>query len=124
MSELATDRNPASEDRSFGLPPVFYAVTIAGYLGFLAVMAMAVMNAELGLPMAIIALFLVVVFTVPFACVRVGGRNIVRFRAFRQRGIEIATGHLGGGAAAVQVLIIPLLVLFWGVVFGLIAVLE
>ena len=31
------------------------------------------------------------------------------------RGIQTATGPLSGGAALVQVLILPALILFWGV---------
>ena len=45
-------------DRSFGLPAGLYIATVGCYLAFLAVMAMALMNAELVIPMVIFAFFI------------------------------------------------------------------
>lgn len=43
---------------------------------------------------------------------------------FRNRGIETATGHLTSRAAAVQVLILPVLIFLWGVSIAVIAALT
>jgi hypothetical protein len=41
--------------------------------------------------------------------------------AFLEKGIATYTGHNSGGAAAVQVLLLPVMILFWGTAVVIIA---
>jgi hypothetical protein len=113
-------------DRSFELPTGLYAATVALYLGFVGVMALAFMNAGLVLPMVIFAFFIVAAFGTPMIWAWMNPEKRQRamsYGTFRHRGIQTATGHLAGGAAAVQVLILPVLIFIWGVTVAIIAAL-
>jgi hypothetical protein len=113
-------------DRSFELPVGLYAATVALYLGFVGVMALSFMNPGLVLPMVIFALFIVAGFGTPMLWARMNPEKSQRpmsYGTFRHRGIQTATGHLVGGAAAVQVLILPVLIFCWGVAVAVIAAL-
>lgn len=114
-------------DRSFGLPTGLYVATVAAYMGFIAVMALALMNPGLVIPMAIFALFVVAGFGVPTVWVRMNPANDSRaltFYQFRHRGIETLTGRLSAGQASVQVLILPVLILAWGLTCSVIIALT
>lgn len=105
-------------DRSFELPTGLYVATVGLYLGFIGVMALAFMNPGLVLPMVIFAVFIVSFFGVPALWARMQPANPqqpMRWTTFRNKGIQTATGPLDGGAAAVQVLILPVLIFVWGV---------
>ncbi|WP_254514985.1 hypothetical protein [Novosphingobium sp. G106] len=90
-------------------------------------MALSFMNPELVLPMVIFTLFIVAGFGTPTLWVRMNPektRHAMSYGTFRHRGIQTATGHLAGGAAAVQVLILPVLIFCWGVAVAVIAALA
>jgi hypothetical protein len=111
-------------DRTFGLPTGLYVGTVLGYLGFLGVMSLAFMNAELALPMIAFALSIVAGFGVPTMWARMNPakrQGAMSYGTFRHRGIETATGLLSGGAATVQVLILPVLIFLWGIAAAVIA---
>jgi hypothetical protein len=112
-------------DRCFELPTGLYAATVALYLGFIAVMAVVLINPELVLPMVIFAFFIVAGFGTPALWARmnpVKQQRPMSWGTFRHRGIQTATGHLGAGAAAVQVLILPALIFLWGITAAIIAI--
>lgn len=114
-------------DRSFELPTGIYVTTVAAYLGFIAVMAMSFMNPGLVLPLAICGIFIFAAFGVPMLWNRMAPANAQRamtYPTFLYRGVETATGHLAGTAAAVQVLILPVLIFAWGVAVAVIAALT
>ena len=105
-------------DRSFELPTALYVATVAAYFGFLAVMGAAFMNPGLALPMVAFVIAIVGGFGLGAKWVRMKPENHQRplsYGRFRNRGIEIATGHLDGASAMVQVLILPVLILLWGI---------
>ena len=111
-------RRNAPLDRSFELPTALYATTVALFLGYIALMAVGFANPEMILPVAIFVLFIVAAFGVPALWVRLQPDNPVRAMTmirFRENGIETETGHCGAGAASVQVLILPVLLMAWGV---------
>lgn len=113
-------------DRGFELPTGLYVATVVAYLAFLGVLASAFMNPGLAIPMAICVLFVFAAFGTPMAWVRMRSENrrqAMRFQTFMNQGIQTATGHLDGGAAAVQVLILPVLILFWGICVAVVAAL-
>jgi len=112
-----------SIDRSFELPTGLYAATVGLYLTFLAVMSLCFMNPSLAIPMAVIVLLIVAAFAVPTLWVRMNPENRrhpLSWGNLHSRGIETGSGHLDGGAAVVQVLILPVLILFWGLSIALI----
>jgi hypothetical protein len=112
-------------DRCFELPTGLYAATVALYLGFIAVMAVVLMNPELVLPMVIFAFFIIAGFGTPSLWARMNPAKRERamsWSTFRHRGIQTATGRLGAGAATVQVLILPTLIFVWGVAAATIAI--
>ena len=105
-------------DRTFELPKRLYVGTVAAYLGFLAVMALGLMNPELAIPMVIFALFIVAGFGVPTIWVKMLPENNSRslsWGKFLNQGIQTHTGHMKAKDAVVQVLILPVLIFAWGV---------
>ena len=114
-------------DRSFELPSGLYAATVGLYLVYVGVMTAAFGNPSLALPLIVIAFFIVAAFAVPAMWFRMGPQNLQKpltFAALRNRGIQTATGPLDAGAAAVQVLVLPVLILFGGVAIAIIAALT
>ncbi len=114
-------------DRSFELPTGLYAATVAAYLGFVGVMAGAFANPGLALPLVVFALFIIAAFGTPMLWVRMNPGNrqgAMSWQRFKNRGIQTGTGQLPAGAAAVQVLILPVLILGWGIAVAVIAALT
>ena len=110
-------------DRNFGLPAALYGATVAGYLGFLLVVGSAFANPVLAIPMAIFVLFIVAGFGVPALWTRLAGNTTQpqTLGEFRQRGIMTLTGRLTAGEATVQMLILPVLLVGWGLAVAVIA---
>ena len=104
-------------DRTFELPRALYGATVACYLGFLAITAMAFGNPGLIIPMAIFVFIIVAGFGVPTVWTRMQGTGARRAQGlgeFANRGIMTHTGRLEPRDAAIQVLVLPVLVLLWG----------
>ena len=104
-------------DRTFELPRALYGATVGCYLGFLAITAMAFGNPGLIIPMAIFAFIIVAGFGVPTVWARMQGTGAGRTMSvgeFANRGIMTHTGRLKPRDAAMQVLVLPVLVFLWG----------
>ena len=117
IHEAPALRLPTTVDRNFELPGALFVGTAAGYLGFLGLMVAAFGNPGLILPMAIFVVFIAMFFGVPAIWMRMKPENPQRLTSwsrFRQRGIMTAYGHCSAGAATIQVLILPTLILAWG----------
>ncbi|WP_252260413.1 MAG: hypothetical protein ACMUJI_14725 [Erythrobacter sp.] len=110
-------------DRSFGLPNALYAGTVACYLGFVGVMAAGFGNPVLIIPMVIFAFFMIAGFGVPAVWTRLKGNDSkpMTMGQFEANGIMTNTGRLAPRDAAVQVLLLPVLVLVWGITTATIA---
>lgn len=110
--------------RTFELPVGLYAATVGGYLAFLAVLATTFASPGLAIPIAICALSVIAGFTVPSYWARTKpesrGRSLT-WGQFRNRGIQTNTGPLKARDATIQVLILPTLILFWGLSVAVIA---
>ena len=122
---LTRERRNRAE-RVFGLHPFLFAATVGGYFAFLAIMAAAFMNPNLVIPFAIFIVYVVMAFGVPALWARVAGRPVGRFQSwaeFRSEGMEIETGHIGSEGAIAQVLVLPTLIVGWGLAVAVIAVL-
>ena len=105
-------------DRTFELPKGLYVATVGLYLGFLAVMATGLSTPGLIIPMAIFAFFIVAGFGLPLVWTRLApesGQRTMRWAELKQRGIATYTGGVTARDAAVQVLILPVLIFCWGV---------
>lgn len=110
---------PTIVDRSFQLPRAFYFATVALYLGFLAVMAVGLSTPGLIIPMAIFAFFIIAGFALPLIWTRLApdsGRRSMRWGELKQRGVMTLTGRVTARDAAVQVLILPVLIFCWALV--------
>ncbi len=110
-------------DRSFELPRGLYVTMAACYLGFLAIMASAVSTPGLIIPMAIIVTFIGMFFAVPGMMLRQTPQTDKFVKSWGQlmsRGIDTNTGRLAGSEAAVQMLILPVMVVGWGLAVAVI----
>lgn len=110
-------------ERSFELPNRLYVITAACYFGFLAVLSLALMEPQLVIPMAICVVFVVMFFAVPRLWTTMRPEHSAQslsWSRFKQRGIATHTGPMTARDAAVQVLILPVLILLWGCVIALI----
>ena len=113
--------------RTFELPGVLYALTVIAYLGFVAILATAFAAREMILPVAIIAVLIAAGFGVPALWARMqtdDAGSSLTWGQFSQRGIMTHTGRIAAGDATIQVLILPTLILLWGVTFVTIAALT
>ncbi len=105
--------------RSFDLPTGMFAATVALYFAFLGVMAATFADKGLAIPMAIFSITIVMAFGTPAMWVRMKpdhGAKAPGWDRFLREGVATHTGHLGGAGAAAQVLILPVLILAWGLV--------
>lgn len=122
----APERQPTTVDRTFGLPVGLYGATGACYLGFLAILAVCFGNPGLIIPMAIFVLFIAAGFGLPaiWATMKpdTSSRSLT-WGAFRRDGVTTATGRLPARDVAIQVLILPVLIVLWGIAVVTIAAL-
>lgn len=119
----ANVRHQVEADRNFGLPTALYGATVAGYLGFLLVVGSAFANPVLAIPMAIFVVFIVAGFGVPALWTRLAGNTTApqTMGEFEARGIMTNTGRLAARDATIQVLILPVLLVVWGLAVAVIA---
>ena len=119
----AAPRHQVEADRNFGLPTVLYGATVAGYLGFLLVVGSAFANPVLAIPMAIFVVFIVAGFGVPALWTRLAGNTSApqTLGEFEAKGIQTATGRLAAKDASIQMLILPVLLVCWGLAVAVIA---
>jgi len=116
----------ACHDFNFGLPTALYVGTLASYLAFLAVMAIGFQSRDMVLPMVIFVVFIAMLFGTPamWAVIAPEGRTqALGWREFMRNGVDTWTGRISGREAAVQVLILPVLILCWGIAMATIAAL-
>ena len=113
----------AETDRNFGLPTALYAATVACYMAFLLVVGTAFASPGLAIPMAICVIFIVAGFGVPAIWTRLAGNTTApqTMGEFALKGIMTHTGRLAPRDAAIQMLILPVLLVVWGLVVAVIA---
>jgi hypothetical protein len=116
-------RHQVEADRNFGLPTALYGATVGCYLGFLLIVGSAFANPVLAIPMAIFVLFIVAGFGIPAIWTRLAGNSSQpqTLGEFEARGIMTHTGRLAPRDATVQVLILPVLLVVWGLIVAVIA---
>lgn len=112
-------RAPTTVDRTFEIPAALYGATVACYLGFIGVMALGFGAPALAIPMVIFTISIVAGFAVPLIWTRMSPESRSRpldWGRFSARGIQTFTGRVTAGQAAAQVLVLPVLILLWGIV--------
>ena len=113
-------------DRSFTLPTSLYVATAGLYFAFLAIMALGFSSPGLIVPMGICAIFLIAFFGIATVFVRVdpaASSKIMRWSQLRGQGVKTLTGNLPMKDAVIQMLILPVLIVLWGLVVTMIAAL-
>lgn len=114
-------------DRNFGLPSGLYAWTVGLYLAFIGLMTLLFSNPELAIPLVIIAGFIAFSFGVASLWTKMSPDNPtspLSWGQFSSRGIETLSGRLTAGEATAQVLILPVLILVWGLAIAVIVALT
>lgn len=113
-------------NHTFELPAGVYAASLGCFVTFLATMAVGFGNPALGIPMAIFGVFLAGFYGIPVLFVKQspeGTNKALTWGQFKSRGIMTLTGHLPAGEALAQVLVLPVLIVFWGLACVVIAAL-
>ena len=118
-------RHQVDADRSFELPTGLYAATVGLYLSFLAIMFTTFSSPGLVLPMVIFALFTVALFATPAIWTRLKDNASLpmTWGRFLESGIMTHTGLCSSRDAAVQMLILPVLIVGWALAIAIIAAL-
>ncbi len=114
-------------DRNFGLPSGLYAATVGLYLAFIGLMAVLFANPELAIPLVVIAAFIAFGFGVAGVWAKMQPENDTRplsWGQFSNRGIQTLSGPLTASQASVQVLILPVLILVWGLAIAVIVAVQ
>ena len=102
----------ACEDRTFGLFLAYLGIMGLGFMG------LGFPHPQMILPMAIFAFFTAAFYVVPmlWATMQPAHQSkAMTFGELMSRGIDVETGHSSGGAVVAQVLVLPVLILLWGV---------
>ncbi|ABC62651.1 hypothetical protein [Erythrobacter litoralis] len=105
-------------DQTFELPARLFAASLALFVAFLAVMTVGFGNPELILPMAIFGIFFAGFYGIPVLFVRQAPNESntgQSWREFKAQGVQTLTGRLPASEAAIQMLILPVLILAWGI---------
>jgi hypothetical protein len=99
------------------MPSSLYYATVGLYLAFLGTMSAMLFNPELALPMAIIVGSVIFGFGLNRKWAGMKPQNDSRamtWGQFSNRGMQTLSGHLTAFEASVQVLLLPVLIVFWG----------
>ena len=123
VDPIAVPQHPA---RTFELPPRLYGLTVAAYAAFVGVMAVGFGTGELWIPLAICLIVIAMGFGTPALWPTLKPENsesAQRWAEFRRTGIVTATGPTSARDATVQVMILPALILLWGVAMVIVAAL-
>jgi hypothetical protein len=111
-------RQPTATDRSFELPVALYAGTVGAYLAFIGIMALGFGNPELVLPLAVCVVFVAMLAGVNAMWMRMKPEHpqrLTNWNRFQRDGVMTAYGRCTANAATVQVLILPVLIVAWGI---------
>jgi hypothetical protein len=118
----------ACRDQCFELPRGIYIAMALMFAGFFAILATAFRGGHMAVGYGVISAFIATFFAVPAAFPNVGrkdGRNRARsWFDFSDRGMMTATGHSSAGEATILVLLLPFLVLCFGIAVTTIAALN
>lgn len=124
LTERADSQPAAPAPAAPDVPAAAGFMIIASYVALLAALTLATAASGQSIfAIVIAAFFLFMFFSVPavFLSVDAGQRRGRSFRDFLDRGMQTYTGHCGGGAALVQMLMVPVLLTFGIICMGITA---
>jgi hypothetical protein len=127
IHEAPVLRLPTTVDRNFELPTGLYMAKAGLFFAFIAITSIGFASPEMILPAAICVIFTTLYFAVPAMWVRMKPEHPQRatsWARFQREGIMTPYGRATAGAATVQVLILPVLILLWGIAVVTIAALA
>ncbi len=110
--------------RNFDLPVALHAATVGCYLAFLGILALAFQSPDMIIVMAICVIYIAMAFGVPTLWSRMKPLHhdrAIDWQTFHREGIECATGRLTSSESIGQVMILPVLILGWGIAIVIIA---
>lgn len=109
---------PAASD----MPRAAGLLMVASYAALMGAFAVTIHGARADFAMVIGAFYLTMVFAIPAMFIRIEPDQARRpdLREFLDRGIETATGRISGAGALVQMLIVPVLLVFAILAMGII----
>jgi hypothetical protein len=109
----------ACTDQSFELPTGLYIAMAAMFSGFIAVLGSAFRGGHMGVAVGVIFAFIAAFFAVPamFPHLAAGSARskALNWSEFTNRGIWTATGHSTAREATILVLLLPFLILCFGI---------
>jgi hypothetical protein len=118
IHEAEALRLPTAVDRNFELPAGLYAAMAGLFFAAAGVMAFGFAAPGMVVPTGIIAVFIAMYFAVPALWMRMKPEHpqqLTSWARFRRDGIMTPYGRATARDATVQVLILPVLLLFWGI---------
>ena len=115
-------RHQVEGDQNFELPTALFGATVACYLGFIGTMLAAFAAPMLAIPMVIFAGFIVAGFSLPAIWTRLANNRTkpLSYGQFRNQGVMTNTGRCTPRDAAIQMLILPVLIVAWGLAVSII----
>lgn len=125
---VAAPAKRACEDQTFELPTAIYIAMASMFAGFVAVLSLAFRGGHMAVVYGVIFAFMTAFFAVPALFAGVA-RDESRTKAlslfdFGRRGIATATGRTTAREAATLVLLLPFLILCFGIAVATIASLS
>lgn len=122
-NELAAPPAPAAcNDQSFELPNGIYAAMALMFAGFIGILSLSFRGGHMGVAYGVIFAFIAMFFAVPAAFPGMAAsKKSLSWTAFRLRGIQTATGKSSAREATVLVLLLPFLVLCFGLAVSVIS---
>jgi hypothetical protein len=116
----------ACTDRDFNLPVALHVAYFGLFLAYLGVMWVGFASPGLAIPMVICLIFTGAFYVVPMKWATMDPPNphkAMTFQTLLDSGVDTINGRCSGGAAIAQVLVLPVLVLAWGIAVVIIAAL-
>lgn len=104
--------------RSFDIPVTLHVLTALAYLVYLAIMSAAFGGGENAIPMVVCLITVTAAFIVPGLWATMKGPLTGKASSwidFCEQGVDTPTGRVKAFDASVQVLILPVLILGWGI---------
>lgn len=122
---VAAPAERACTDQSFELPTGLYLAMASMFAGFIAVLGLGFRSGHMSVVYGVIAAFIAAFFAIPAmfpAMAPSESRNrALDWYSFRAKGVQTATGHSSAGEATILVLLLPFLILCFGIAVAIIA---
>lgn len=116
----------ACEDQTFELPGAIYVTMAAMFVGFILVLSSVLRGGHMGIAYGVISAFIAAFFAVPTLFPRIAPSSSAKALSlfeFGHRGLATATGRVSARDATILVLLLPFLILCFGIAIALMAVL-